>query len=256
MKNFRGKKISGKSKSPLIGITTYGRNESSFSLPDAYIDTVRDAGGIPVLLPPGESNLTVLIESLDGLIFAGGGDINPALYNGNAHPSNYLVDSERDAFELNLARLALDSNMPVLGICRGLQILIVVSGGTLIPHIPDEYGTLVKHRLEMEPGLRYPIEHMVQINRDSFLAHLIQKTYISVFSWHHQAVSIVPPDWRVVAHTLEDGVIEAVEHQNHPWAIGVQWHPELSANDPNHQRIFQAFIEATCSIKGLINCVQ
>lgn len=240
--------MSKKKSSPFIGITTYGRNEiSSFSLPDAYIDTVREAGGVPVLLPPGESNLIKLAEALDGLIIAGGKDIDPNLYNGITHPSNTLVDSERDAFEIDLARLVLDRHIPVLGICRGLQILVVASGGTLIPHIPDEYGTVVKHRLEKETERPSPIEHMVQIKTDSLLAQLIQNTYISVASWHHQAVSTLPAGWRVVADAIDDGVVEAIEHQTHPWAIGVQWHPELCAKDPHHQRIFETFVKASSS---------
>lgn len=235
-----------KSQKALIGITTYGRQANlPYSLPSDYIDAVRAAGGTPILLPPGEADPAILLEPLDGLIISGGGDINPLCYNGLDHPSIYSVDSERDTFELQLAKFALEHHLPVFGICRGLQILIVVCGGTLIPHIPEVYGTSVLHRLEPEPGKRLPTEHIVKIDAKSRLAECVQNTHISVVSWHHQAIHQVPFGWRVVAHALEDGAIEAVEHEHHPWAIGVQWHPELSANDPNHQRIFQAFIQAT-----------
>jgi putative glutamine amidotransferase len=241
-------------KPALIGITTYGRHDPiPFSLPSTYLDSVRKAGGTPILLPPGESNANQLLKPLDGLIITGGGDIDPALYNGAAHPMVYSVDNERDAFEINLAKFALESHIPVLGICRGLQILVVASGGTLIPHIPDEYGTSIAHRLEPEPGVRKHTEHTVKITQNSRLGKLIQKTNISVVSWHHQAVGILPSNWRAVAHAAEDGVIEAAEHLHHPWAVGVQWHPEMSQNDPNHERIFQGFVESTYSKKKLLS---
>jgi len=242
--------MNSKSRPALIGITTYGRKDAfPFSLSSAYINAVLAAGGVPILLPPTiQVDPALLLEPLDGLILPGGGDIDPDRYGEGQHPSIYSVDSERDAFELSLARFALDHHIPVLGICRGLQILMVVSGGTLIPHVPDVYGTSVMHRLNPEPGKRYSIDHTVQINAESRLANIIQNTHISVVSWHHQAVRTVPPGWRATAHSLEDGVIEAVEHEQHPWAIGVQWHPELSPNDPNHQRIFQAFVSKSAGI--------
>ncbi|NMG08047.1 gamma-glutamyl-gamma-aminobutyrate hydrolase family protein [Brasilonema sp. UFV-L1] len=245
--------MSQKSKPPLIGITTYGHQQTIPVSPlSAYSDAVRTAGGIPVLLPATDVDLVKFLEPLDGLILSGGGDIDPVFYNGCAHPTIYSVDSHRDAFELQVARFALDNHIPVLGICRGLQILIVVSGGTLIPHIPDEYGTSVLHRLEPGPELRQSTEHMIKLNANSRLAKLIQKTQISVVSFHHQAARTIGPGWRAVAYALEDGVIEAIEHEHHPWAIGVQWHPELSPNDPNHQRIFQDFVESTLLRNNLI----
>ncbi|MBF2064965.1 MAG: gamma-glutamyl-gamma-aminobutyrate hydrolase family protein [Calothrix sp. C42_A2020_038] len=241
-------------QSALIGITTYGRRDPiPFSLPSTYLDSVRKAGGTPLLLPPGDSNPATLLKRLDGLIITGGGDINPALYNGTDHPMVYSVDNERDAFEINLAKFALENEIPVLGICRGLQILVVASGGTLIPHIPDEYGTSVAHRLEPEPGIRKATEHNVVITPNSRLGKLIQKTQIPVVSWHHQAIGKLPSNWRAVAHASDDKVIEAAEHLHHPWAVGVQWHPEMSQNDPNHERIFKGFIESTYSQQNLLS---
>ncbi|MBD2612346.1 MAG: gamma-glutamyl-gamma-aminobutyrate hydrolase family protein [Nostoc sp. ZfuVER08] len=237
--------MSRKSRKALIGITTYGRQATlPFSVSSEYIDAVRAAGGIPILLPPGEMEPATLLDCLDGLIISGGGDINPVCYNGFAHPSIYAVDSERDAFELQLAKFALERHLPILGICRGLQILMVTCGGTLIPHIPDVYGTSPLHRLEPEPGRRLPTEHLVKIDVESCLANCLQNSHLSVVSWHHQAVDKVPSGWRVVGHALDDGVIEAVEHEDHPWAIGVQWHPELSTLDPSNQRLFQALVQA------------
>lgn len=238
--------MSRKSQKPLIGITTYGRQAAiPFSLPSEYIDAIRAAGGVPILLPPGEIEPAILLDALDGLILSGGGDIDPVCYNGFAHPTIYSVDAERDAFELQLAKFALETHLPIFGICRGLQILIVATGGTLIPHIPDVYGTSALHRLEPEPGRRLPTEHFVKIDLESRLAQCMQNSHLSVVSWHHQAIDKVPSVWRIVGHALDDGVIEAVEHEHHPWAMGVQWHPELSINDPSHQKIFQAFVQAT-----------
>ncbi|BBD62861.1 peptidase C26 (plasmid) [Nostoc sp. HK-01] len=234
-----------KSRKPLIGITTYGRLAAiPFSVPSEYIDAVRTAGGVPILLPPGETEPDVLLDSIDGLMLSGGGDIDPVCYNGFVHPTIYSVDAERDAFELQLAKFALESHLPILGICRGLQILAVTTGGTLIPHIPDVYGTSALHRLEPEPGRRLPTEHFVKIDVESRLAQCLQDSYLSVISWHHQAIAQVPSVWRIVGHAPDDGVIEAVEHEHHPWAVGVQWHPELSINDPSHHKIFKAFVQA------------
>ncbi len=235
-----------KSRVPLIGISTYGRLEAKpFSLPGVYLDAVRAAGGIPVLLPPGEANPASLLEALDGLIIPGGGDIDPILYHGERHPEIYSVDRERDEFELKLAEIALDSELPILGICRGMQILTVLTGGNLIPHVPDQNDNPLLHRVDPEPGVRIPTEHQVQIKSESRLAQMVQTTEISVISWHHQGVREVPSEWRIVAHAPDDGLVEAIEHQHHPWAIGVQWHPELSKQDVYQERIFQAFIRST-----------
>lgn len=227
--------------SPLIGITTYERNEAEqFVLYAAYVDAVRRAGGVPVLLPPGEGNSDRLIQRLDGLVFTGGGDIHPDHYNGDFHPTIYKIDVERDRFELDLARRAIRANVAVLGICRGMQVLSVVSGGQLLAHVPDTFGTSTLHREEQIS----PTRHGVELVPHSRLARIMETTAVEVVSWHHQAVTTVPAGWQIAAHA-PDGLIEAVEHRDHPWAIALQWHPELSAaHDPCQQRIFDAFVEA------------
>jgi putative glutamine amidotransferase len=181
-----------------------------------------------------------LLDRLDGLIFSGGGDIDPALYHSPGHPTVYLVDPERDTFELALAKAALMIDIPILGICRGMQVLNVATGGDLVLHVPDRYGDRLLHRLDHP---RRPIEHTVQIEAGSRLAALVSAEDIDVVSWHHQAVQAIASDWQVVAHAA-DGLIEAMEHKQHPWMIAVQWHPELSPNDSVHQRLFQAFVTA------------
>jgi putative glutamine amidotransferase len=131
---------------PVIGITTYGRGESNrYSLPAEYVDAVRRAGGVPVLLPPGGESGDGL-ELLDGLILSGGGDIDPARYGGGPHATLYNIDHERDAFELALLAAALERRLPLFAICRGMQILNVHLGGTLHEHLPDAYGETVAHR--------------------------------------------------------------------------------------------------------------
>lgn len=225
---------------PVIGITTFGQNEyGKYCSHHAYVEAVRLAGGLPVLLPPGEPDPAPILNVVDGLIFTGGGDIDPATYNGDLHPTIARVDPQRDAFELTLARLVLNTNIPVLGICRGLEVLVVTSGGTLVPHIPDEYGEVVAHTRDRI----HTSEHRVQIIPESRLATMIGTTEAEIVSWHHQAARTAPLGWRVTAYA-EDGLIEALEHEHHPWAIAVQWHPELSLNDPLQQRLFQALVKA------------
>lgn len=225
---------------PRIGITTYGRDDQDrFCLPAAYVDAVRRAGGVPVLLPPGEPHPERLLEVVDGLILAGGGDIDPAAYGGAPHPALYLVDAERDQFELRLARAAVDGHVPVLGICRGCQVLNVAWGGDLVVHLPEGDEAPVRHR--MPP--RVPTDHPVRVEPTSRLASILGETEVWARSWHHQAVHRVVPPWRPVAWA-PDGVVEAVESEEHPWAVGVQWHPELSPDSGPHRRLFEALVRA------------
>jgi putative glutamine amidotransferase len=230
-----------KFKPPLIGITTPSQGETRlYCVRSEYVDAVRLAGGVPILLPPGEPEESAFIlERVDGLMLSGGGDIDPVFYQGAPHPMIYSVDSKRDRFEYALAQLALATDIPLLGICRGLEMLVVASGGTLVSHVPDEFGEATRHRTHQS----LPSEHCVQIAPESRLAKVIGTKEATIFSWHHQAASTVPLGWRVTAQA-PDGVIEALEHEHHPWAIALQWHPELSINDPQQQRIFQAFVEA------------
>lgn len=226
---------------PLIGLTTYGRNqENRFTLPAEYVDGVRRAGGIPLLIPPGEAQLEKLLPHLNGLILTGGGDLDPELYGGQPHETIYSIDPERDRSELALTRRVLESNLPTLGICRGLQVLNVALGGTLIEHLPDVVGQAVAHK-EQPHG---PIPHPVQIQAGSRLAEITRSEQIETASWHHQALKQVALGLNVVA-SAPDGTIEAVELPDHPWLVAVQWHPELTAaTDASQQRLFDALVEA------------
>ncbi len=226
---------------PIIGITTHGRHvDNRFSNPAQYADAIRRAGGVPVLLPPGEPHQARLLSLLEGLILSGGGDVDPALYGGNHHPTIYMVDPERDSSEIELTKRIVDAEVPLLSICRGAQVLNVALGGTLIEHLPDVVGEKVPQRLPP----RNPTIHPIAIEPDSRLAEIIGQTEVVGTSWHHQAVRRLAPGLRAVAYA-PDGTIEAVEMPEHPWLIGVQWHPELTATeDSSQQRLFDALVAA------------
>jgi putative glutamine amidotransferase len=226
---------------PRIGLTTYGENqEHRFSLPVEYVAAIRRAGGSPVLLPPGEGDLGAWLELIDGLVLPGGGDIDPASWGGAPHPQNYNVDTGRDADELSLARHAVDHGLPTLAICRGMQVLNVALGGTLIAHVPDVVGERVPHRA---PPQRW-VPHEVAVERGSRVAEVMDSTQCTIASSHHQAVDRLAAPFRIVARA-PDGIVEAMELPGHPFLLAVQWHPELTAaDDPVQQRLFDALVRA------------
>src|SRR5262245_29705814 len=197
---------------PLIGITSYARGgpRLSFSVPCEYVDAIRRAGGVPVVLPPVLGPVREALDAVSGLIFPGGGDVHPEHYGGDDHDSNYGTCHERDAFELVMARAALERDMPIMCVCRGMQVLNVALGGDLIPHIPDVFGVSVVHRT---PEVQ-PVSHPVRIAADSHLARVYGDTSATVQSVHHQAVGRLGDGLRAVAWA-EDGVVEAVESQRH-----------------------------------------
>ena len=227
-------------RKPLIGLTTYARNEKdAFSLPAPYLAAVRRAGGIPFLIAPDETELDAIVQLLSGLILTGGGDLDPKLYEGRDHETVYMVDHERDNGEIAILKLFLEAEKPVLGICRGMQVINVALGGSLLDHVPDHFGEKVIHR--MPP--REPTPHKVSIDSNSRLASLLGTAECEISSWHHQALERVATELRVVGHA-PDGLVEAVEWNEYPWLYAVQWHPELTAaTDPVQQRLFDALVE-------------
>ena len=234
---------------PVIGITTGGRSEGYissrhydeyFSVPAPYVDAVRRAGGLPLLIAPGEKDWAPVLPLLAGVIVTGGTDIDPAEYGGDRwNPHLLPADAERDCSELGLVRrLLAEREMPLLCICRGLQVLNVAAGGTLHEHIPDIRDADI-HR--NEAGLW--AMQAVQVERDSLLAAVMGLTALRTSSGHHQAVKDVAPGLRVTA-SAADGIIEALELPGHPWLIAVQWHPEVTAaRDPSQQALFDALVE-------------
>lgn len=226
---------------PLIGITTHGHNEDGkFSLLAQYVTATRRAGGLAVLLPPGETSIDELFAKLDGIILTGGSDTDPDLYGGELHPEVYMIDPDRDTFELALTRKVLSEGLPTLAICRGAQVVNIALGGTLHEHLPDAVGESVKHRLPPHE----PTPHPVTLVEGSGLARLLGQTTFDAASWHHQAVDRVGRGLVVAAHA-PDGTVEAVELPDHPWLYAVQWHPELTAEtEPIQQALFNELVAA------------
>jgi putative glutamine amidotransferase len=226
---------------PRIGITTYGPEGErlSFSLPRWYTDAVVAAGGMPLLLGSSAVPAEEVLDSVDALIVAGGGDIAPDSYGGGGHETIYSVNPVRDSFEMSLLRRALEvPELPVLGICRGMQVMNIVLGGDLEPHLPDVYGESVLHRLPP----REPTTHPVRAERSGLFGELFPAGDFPVCSWHHQAVRKLGAGLRATAHA-PDGVIEGVIFDEHPFALGVQWHPEMQAlDDPRQLRVFEELV--------------
>lgn len=224
---------------PLVAINTYHRDDSErprFNVPTGYVDAVRAAGGAIVLIPPGDAHPEELLEAVDALLMCGGGDLDPALFGASAHATHYSVCGERDAFDLATARAALARELPILAICRGMQVLNVALGGSLIQHLPDAVGEIVVHRAD-PPG---PVPHLVKVEPDAVVAEAMGSAEVEIASWHHQAIDRLGDGLRVVA-AASDGVVEAVELRGHAFVLAVQWHPELTADrDPTQQALFDA----------------
>lgn len=239
---------------PLIGVTSYPPNAAGrYNLPSEYVAAVRRAGGEPILLPPSAPGETPdhapLLDRLAGLVLTGGGDIDAAAWGEPLHPEVYAVYPERDRDETALVHAVLARRMPTLAICRGAQILNVALGGSLHQHLPDVVDGSVVHRRDEavkrgEPG---NIPHPVTVDADSLVARIMGTTSPTIESWHHQAVNVLGTGLRVVAEAA-DGIVEAIEHDTHPWLAAVQWHPEISAaTDPTQQQLFDAFVAASAT---------
>jgi putative glutamine amidotransferase len=230
---------------PTIGITTYhtnanwrGWSEEGALLPWTYVTSIRNNGGRPVLLPPGgdaaEAEATVAV--LDGVVIAGGGDIDPAIYGMARHPKTDVNAPDRDAWEIAVAEAAIKMNVPLLGICRGMQVLNVACGGTLLQHIPD----LVGH--EGHSGVPSGFgTHKVRVTSGTTVKGILPGAeYFEVPTHHHQAVDKLGDGLTTVAWA-DDGIIEAVEATTpHDFIVGVQWHPEQG----DDARLFSALVAA------------
>jgi gamma-glutamyl-gamma-aminobutyrate hydrolase PuuD len=231
---------------PIIGIT--GQLEAArwgiwvreaVLSPVSYARCVEQAGGAPVVLPPlPPGSVSSLIAGLDGLVLTGGPDVDPALYSEQPHEQTSAPDHRRDRFELALIRAAIEADLPFLAICRGLQVLNVARGGTLIQHLPDKVG----HDLHRPDPVKL-LPHDVQLSAESRLGRLLG-TSIAPPSGHHQAVSRVGGGLLEVGWAAADQVVEAVELTGHSFGIGVQWHPEAGDN----QRLFAALVEAASAV--------
>lgn len=224
----------------LIGLTTYGiANAPGFNIPAEYVLAIERAGGVPLLLPPaGTAALDGWLEIIQGLVLIGGGDIDPARYDAPPHATIYNLDGPRDACEFQLARRAIDMRLPTLAICRGMQVINVLLGGTLHRHLPEVVGETVPHRLPPRETVRHP----VRVDAGTHVAEAMAATRVEIVSWHHQAVDRLGEGLKAIAWA-DDGVVEAMEMADNPNLLAVQWHPELSAaEDPAQQRLFDRLV--------------
>ena len=220
-------------KPPVIGVTRCSRL-------DDYIASIDQTGARVRILEVAESPRAVL-ALVDGVLLTGGGDVDPAFYGADRHETVQDAEPGRDEFEIDLARRALEADVPLLAICRGAQVLNVALGGSLHMHLPDDAGGRVEHR---RPGSEGPAaSHEIRVARDSVLGHALGADRVTVNSYHHQAVRKLGRGLRAVAHA-DDGVIEAVESTGPDFVVGVQWHAECM--DAREQRaLFEAFVEAS-----------
>ena len=232
-------------RTPLVGIVAYhlppGRvtkwDRGAFAVPENCVAALRRAATRPVLLTGSDADPAEALEPFDGLLLAGGGDVEPSRYGGAAHPEVYGVDGERDGLEIGLVRAAADRRLPTLAICRGIQILNVAFGGTLHQHVPEVPG-LSPHGMPRGAVID-PVMHDVKVAEGSRLLEATGQLVQAARSSHHQAVDRLGQRLVAVGWT-GDGLIEAVEHED-GWMIGVQWHPEETANtDPAQQAQFDA----------------
>ncbi len=230
---------------PLIGITTRQAQTpeglQAFSLLRAYVEAVLEAGGMPLLIPAAlpASQAAPILDRVDALILSGGGDIHPQFFPGMPHPLVDGLDIERDALELTLARRAVEKGKPLLGICRGCQVLNVALGGTLYTHLPDQLENSLEHSL---PGTqRRTLAHTVRIRRDSRLGKILGEQVLQVNSLHHQGVAKLGEGLQASAWA-EDGLIEGIELEDRPFVIGVQWHPEWLTDQEPMRRLFRQLV--------------
>ena len=228
------------SRAPLVAINGLLEEKPAgdrLSLPLRYAEQVREAGGVPVAIPPigDKRDLLALVNLIDAVVLSGGDDFDTErLDQGATHPASVCVPGPKQDFDLELARLVLDRGVPVLGICYGMQLLGLADGATLLQHLPDDRPGSQEHA--------GGAVHDVVIEIPTKLGSLIGLESLAVVSRHHQALEDAPTGWRVAARDTE-GLVEAIEHPTHPFALGVQWHPELSPGTA-HGALFSGLVVA------------
>jgi putative glutamine amidotransferase len=213
---------------------------------------IEKAGGLPVLIPSGleADTLRQIYERLDGVLVPGGGDINPAQYGAVPHPATAGIDDYRDAAEGQVIRWAVEDDRPVLGICRGNQMINVALGGTLIQDVPSQTGTPITHNHKAGDTPLVHHAHPITLDPHSRLANILGAPEVNVNSLHHQAVDQTAPGMKAVAWG-PDGLIEALEMPDKRFVLSVQWHPEnLIDDDPAMLALFRAFVAACETVRA------
>lgn len=233
---------------PLIGILANLAtiNDGAFSgiervnLPNSYIHAVEKAGGVPIVIPVNlnKENIKIQIKSMDGVLISGGGDVNPILYKEEPFKELDYIYQEIDEFDIEVINIALENNKPILGICRGLQVLNVALGGSLYQDLKYIKGSHIKHNQNAKPYLG---THYIDIKEGSILKEIITEKVL-VNSYHHQSVKTLGNNLKAIAYS-NDGVIEAIQKMDKSFVLGVQWHPELMVDyDQYMLEIFKRFI--------------
>jgi len=235
-------------KKPVIGITISKKADKveGFKnfVPSAYVIAVKNAGGIPLLIPNEFplDDVSALCAELAGVLLSGGGDLHPSHYHQARRVETSNICAERDELEIKLASLAVDMNLPILGICRGHQLINVALGGTLYQHLPADHPSSIAHNTPDSISKDH-IAHQVEIVKNTALHNILGVAHLDVNSRHHQAVNEPAPGLLVTA-CASDGLIEAFELPGHHFCVGVQWHPENFRAILEHRNIFESFISA------------
>lgn len=225
----------------VIGITpNYSYTEHCYKIHEDYFHAIQQAGGQPVLLAPNKE----IPPYIQGLVFSGGGDVDPLLFGEEPLENNGEISPLRDSFELPLCKNALKASIPLLGICRGMQILALAAGSSIFQDIKSQTSSPLKHS---QQAPRFHPTHYVDVAEGSRLYQLTGQKQLLVNSFHHQAVASPGADVLVSAKSA-DGLIEAIEHKSHPFAIGLQWHPE-AMKDTAQKAIFQGFLNAASKLQ-------
>lgn len=229
-------------KIPLIGITC-GEDELNFYARNFYVKAIEAAGGAPILIPSANRNCVreKYLEKLDGIILSGGFDVNPIVFGEEPIPGMGEITPNRDEFELRFAKDFFNLSKSILAVCRGCQVLNLALGGSIYQDINSQIGKIIKHNQEAP---RDCATHSIKVLPGTKLSQILLRDQVWVNSFHHQAVKCPAPGLSVVA-CAPDGVIEAIEGDDHPFAIGIQWHPECNwQKDLGSFRLFQAFVKA------------
>ena len=236
-------------KRPVIGITTDTHDKpDQYESPMAYAQSVEKAGGLPLLLPykTDVSLIPQLVDLLDGILFSGGNDLDPATWGETYHPKTVPVDPDRQRFEMALLAEVERRRMPALGICMGCQLMNVYRGGSLIQFLPDQpRQRMLEHRKIDNQWSR----HEVQVEPQSLVAKTVGKTQFIANSSHKQAINNIGRGLQKIGLS-PDGVIEGVEDPSFPLFLGVQWHPERLSDEPEHLALFKLLVEKAANTRG------